>query len=71
MLRMLPVLNRSGISFSVWIVTPKLYGDDWVSSKIVCERARPPATGSFDAVAVTMSPSPCPKSVCTLVCRCS
>src|SRR3982074_2221213 len=71
MLRMLPVLNASGTSLSSWVVTPKLYGDDWDNSKIDSAKLRLPAIGRLAAVAVIISPRPWLKSVWTLVCRCS
>ena len=68
---MLPVLNRSSVSTRVCATTPKSYGISWVRLKTVSANPRLPSpAGRSATLAEISSPSPCRKSVSTLVCAC-
>ena len=65
---MLPVLNPGSVSSINWLVVPNWYGTVWLSENTVCAKPLLPL-GASAMVDVSSSPSPCVKSVDTLVWR--
>ncbi len=60
----------NGTSASNWVVTPSSYGTFSVSRKKAWLRLTPPAE-TLNPAAVSASPRPWRKSVCTVATRCS